>query len=611
MVELRQQLKPEVKNLTALGISNGSQPLVLWKNRQYVANRRRYVPGGMERLCPDDLTSGTPAARELAVPTDAAKRRQCEPSYTRFCSTFPDAFLISERARVYLDPKEEKQNAGRLLSAGFHSMTGYFRDDGPLYELILDADGQHELDQLWEEFDFITGAPMRQYASFLWFERAESKFVRGPEFDFVRAEDKDAASEEKIKRLATVYLDKAKKNKPSETALQAIKDHFAIISAQIRRVEQGRLAAEPTHVAALQTLAERAYRRPLSHAERDGIAAFYRSLRAADGLSHEAAVRDTLVSVLMSPHFCYRVDLPGTGERIRPLSNYSLASRLSYFLWSSMPDEKLLAHAAKGDLRRPEVLTAEAKRMLRDDRVRGLATEFAANWLDFRRFEEHNSVDRGRFKTFDDDLRRAMFEEPIRFFIDMVQNNRAIHELIDGNYTFVNAPLARHYGMPAPRFGNDGWARVDDARQYGRGGLLAMAVFLTKNSPGLRTSPVKRGYWVVRRLLGENIPAPPASVPELPSDESKLGSLTLRETLVRHRADKSCATCHARFDSIGLAYEGYGPIGESRTIDLGGKPVDVRATFPGGDDGNGIDGLRTYLDERGAPSLSTTCAASC
>jgi hypothetical protein len=235
--------------------------------------------------------------------------------------------------------------------------------------------------------------------------------------------------------------------------------------------------------------------------------------------------------------------------------------------------------------------------MLRDDRVRGLATEFAGNWLDFRRFEEHNGVDRQRFNTFDDELRRSMFEEPVRFFIDVVRNDRSILEFIDARHTFVNPALARHYGMPEPGRGPDGWVRVDDARRFGRGGLLTMAVFLTKNAPGLRTSPVKRGYWVVRRLLGENIPPPPANVPELPGDEAELGDLTLRETLARHRADASCAGCHARFDGIGLAFEGYGPVGEARTRDLGGRPVDTRATFPGGQEGAGVDGLLEYLEK--------------
>jgi hypothetical protein len=297
----------------------------------------------------------------------------------------------------------------------------------------------------------------------------------------------------------------------------------------------------------------------------------------------------------MSPYFCYRVDLPSGGAGVRPLSDYDLASRLSYFLWSSMPDAELLALASSGELHRPEVLAAQARRMLRDGRVRGLATEFAGNWLDFRRFEEHNSVDRGKFPQFDDALRRSMFEEPIRFFLDVVQNDRSVHEFLDGKHTFVNAPLARHYEMPAPPGGADEWERVDDATQFGRGGLLPMAVFLTKNAPGLRTSPVKRGYWVVRRLLGENIPPPPPNVPELPSDEAKLGDLTLRQALARHREDKACAGCHERFDGLGLAFEGYGPVGERRELDLGGRKVQTLAEFPGGGEGDGVDGLRAYL----------------
>ncbi len=302
--------------------------------------------------------------------------------------------------------------------------------------------------------------------------------------------------------------------------------------------------------------------------------------------------------MLMSANFCYRVDLTGGSPGVRPLSEYDLASRLSYFLWASMPDRELLAHAAAGDLHEPVVLTAQARRMLRDDRVRGLATEFGGNWLDFRRFEEHNSVDRGRFPAFDDELRRSMFEEPIRFFVDLVREGRPVAQFLDGRHTFVNRALARHYGMPLPPGGPDNWVQVDDATRYGRGGLLPMAVFLTRNSPGLRTSPVKRGYWVVRRLLGDDIPAPPANVPDLPDDEAKLGERTLREALARHRADKACAGCHERFDAIGLAFEGYGPVGESRTLDLGGRPVDTRASFPRGGEGVGVSGLRAYLESR-------------
>jgi hypothetical protein len=235
--------------------------------------------------------------------------------------------------------------------------------------------------------------------------------------------------------------------------------------------------------------------------------------------------------------------------------------------------------------------------MLQDDRVRRLATEFGGNWLDFRRFEEHNAVDRERFNTFNNELREAMFEEPIRFFVDVVRRDRPVLDFLNGRDTFVNPALAKHYGMVDVGFRTNEWSHVEDARRYGRGGLLPMSVFLTKNAPGLRTSPVKRGYWVVRRLLGEQIPPPPPKVPELPSDERELGNLTLRQVLDRHREDKSCAGCHARFDGIGLAFEGYGPVGEQRVRDLGGRLVDTHASFPGGDEGSGIEGLRRYLNE--------------
>jgi hypothetical protein len=282
---------------------------------------------------------------------------------------------------------------------------------------------------------------------------------------------------------------------------------------------------------------------------------------------------------------------------VRPLSDQALASRLSYFLWASLPDQTLLDLAARGTLHRPEVLAAQARRMLKDARARRLATEFVGNWLDFRRFEQHNGVDRQRFPAFDNDLRAAMFEEPIRYALDVIHRDRPVLDFLYGQDTFVNPPLARHYGMPAVDGGLDHWVRVDRAGQYGRGGLLPMSVFLTANSPGLRTSPVKRGYWVVRRLLGERIPPPPANVPELPHDEAKLGDLTLRQVLERHRADQACAGCHARFDAFGLVFEGYGPVGERRAHDFGGRPVETQAVFPDGTEATGLDGLVRYVRE--------------
>jgi hypothetical protein len=180
----------------------------------------------------------------------------------------------------------------------------------------------------------------------------------------------------------------------------------------------------------------------------------------------------------------------------------------------------------------------------------------------------------------------------------VASQNRSVLDFLDADYTFVNPVLAKHYGITVPDGGPDDWTKVEGVHRYGRGGLLPMSVFLTKNSPGLRTSPVKRGYWVVRRILGEHIPAPPPEVPELPKDEAQLGEQTLPQLLARHRDHKACAGCHQRFDSMGLAFEGYGPIGERRTLDLGGRPIEDKVVFPNGNEGTGLDGLRRYLSEK-------------
>ncbi|MGZ0165147.1 MAG: DUF1592 domain-containing protein [Planctomycetales bacterium] len=605
VVRVRSKLRPKFDDLYIEGNHKGSQPFVLWKNRQYASHRRSLnravlsVSVGESKIQPTSDDSTTAAATvdtDLEVPVDPELRVRYEAAFEQFCSVFPDAFYISERSRDYVkESAKQDGEKGRLLSAGFHSMMGYFRDDRPLYDMILDEAGQEEIDSLWQELDFVVSAPTRQYVGFLWFERTDSRYMRDPHFDFARAENKAAASEEMIEKLAHLYLEKARVSGGTETPLQAIEYFFKEINEQIRWVEQARLKAESGHLAAVQEFATRAYRRDLTKAESDGLVSFYRLLRDDDGLSHEEAIQDTIVSVLMSPFFCYRVDLIGKGDGQRPLTDDELASRLSYFIWSSSPDAELLDVAASGRLTQRENLFAQVRRMLDDGRVRGLAAEFAGNWLDIRRFEEHNAVDRERFPQFTDELRQAMFEEPIRFFIDVAQHDRSVLEFLDADHTFVNAELARHYGLPDSGISKTEWRRVGRASDFGRGGLLPMSVFLTKNAPGLRTSPVKRGYWVVRRLLGERIPPPPPNVPELPDDESKLGELTLREALAKHREHASCAGCHERFDSIGLAFEGFGPVGERRDKDLGGRPVDANAVFPGGTEGQGVNDLRKYL----------------
>jgi hypothetical protein len=603
VVQLRRKLEPRFTPPMTKGLRGTAQPLLMWKNREYASHRRSFDPTVLqvegeklekvaEREPPPKAVASAAADEEDEAPVQAARRpgadddlkvpagqrARYEAAFARFASVFPDAFYISERGRNYLDKTKDK---GRLLSAGFHNLMGYFRDDQPLYELVLDRRGKAQLDELWREMDFVADTTARTFTQFY---LSESGLARGRE----KLKGAPAiTSEETLQAVLASYRERAA---GSEEAKKAVDDHFKIVSADIRWAEKARVDAEPVQLKALLDLAARAYRRPLAASDRDDLGGYYRELRD-HGLTHEEAMRDTLVAVLMSPDFCYRVDVVEPGGA-RALSDHALASRLSYFLWSSLPDQELHRHAVAGDLHKPAVLAAQARRMLKDPRARGLGTEFGGNWLDFRRFEQHNAVDRERFPAFTNELRQAMFEEPVRFIDDVVRNDRSILDFLYGKHTFVNPVLAKHYGMPIEK-GSD-WVRVEDARKYGRGGILPMAVFLTQNAPGLRTSPVKRGYWVVRRVLGEVIPPPPAVVPELPRDEAKL-ELPLREVLARHRQDPACAACHARFDAFGLAFEGYGPVGELRTKDLAGHPVDARAEFPGGAQGSGLEGLTKFV----------------
>ena len=573
-----------------------SQITAMHVNRQEVAHRRLLNPGAL--LSAD---AADPAAigydADVVVPAEPTARAAAIASLEKFCDLFPDAFLVTERTSPWL----AKNQTGRLLSAGFHSAMGYFRDDGPLYDLILDDAGRREIDELWRELDFISNAPARQLAGFVWFERTDSTMMLSSEFNHLRAEDQALSSDEKFSELRRLYDAKLAASMANADTRAMASQYFDELGAAIRWTATARAEAEPYHLQQLATFAERAYRRPLETAERDGVLAFYRELRRT-GLGHEDAMRDTVASVLVSPHVAYRVDAVRAaaaspiGDRpAAPLTDYSLASRLSYFLWSSMPDAELLAHAAAGNLHRPDVLRAQARRMMRDERISRLATEFGANWLGVRRFEEYNSVDRERFPAFSNELRRAFFEEPVRFLTALIRDDRPVTDLLFGDYTYVNRLLASHYGMPQPDGPADRWIRVENAGHYQRGGLLPMAVFLTQSSPGQRTSPVKRGYWVARNVLGQYIPAPPPNVPAIPSNEADLGNLTLAQTMARHRSDPSCASCHATFDFFGLAFEGYGPVGERRERDLGGRTVQPTTEFPDGVQRAGVSGILEYV----------------
>jgi hypothetical protein len=623
VVRMRKDTSLKFASPKVKGLNPATQPLMNWKNRAYATHRRDFdrealrVAGEPPPIAPivpvgkgglvgagangEDVNAQRAIAAQYESRMDnpdldvpAGQRATYEAAFAKFSAIFPDTFYVRERGRFYPDDSEDK---GRLLSAGFHNVMGYTRDDAPLSELLLDENGQKELEALWTEFEFVADYTARTYVEFFFNQSGEVQ-GNGRESGTLRPSDKEVTAEAVILGFKKTYLDKAMADDGSnEVAMQAIIDHFDRVNATIRGIERLRVESEPRQLDAFWKFAARAYRRPLTQPEHDDLLAFYHTLRDTNNLTHEEAMRDLIVNVLMSPYFCYRVEMGGRSAAVAgstPLTDFALASRLSYFLWSSMPDDELLARATAGDLRKEPVLIAQVRRMMKDPRARGLATEFGGNWLDFRRFDESNTVDRERFPEFSNELREAMFEEPIRFITDVIRNDRPVLDMLYGNYTFANAVLARHYGMPAVTGGADEWVRIDNAGEYQRGGLLPMAAFLTQNSPGLRTSPVKRGYWVARRVLGEVIPPPPPVVPELPKDEAKLDA-PLRQVLAQHRSNPACAGCHARFDTFGLTLEGYGPVGEARTKDLAGHEVDTQATFPGGSQGTGMAGLQTYI----------------
>lgn len=607
--KVRAKVEPRFINITAGAIGAAWQPLLIWKNTQYATHRRKFDPRQLQVegeplfhqrdiIEPEwenpfgpgktVLVENPPGDPDLLVP--AGQRPRYEAAWARFCSVFPDMFYKESRGRNYFITGKDE---GRYLSAGFHNVMGYFRDDQPLYELLLDKNQQQTLDRMWREMDFVANINIRTYIEFA------KLGTRGTRDDFKDGEPEVAAIEvaqiiapPRIAQLEADYLQMAKDATP--VALQAIKDYFRTTTQSISWVQQARRDAEPSHLQALYDFAARAYRRPLSPADGQDLENFYKDARQRYSLDHESAVREAVVLVLTSPKFSYRIDAVPPAPGLQPLTNYALASRLSYFLWSSMPDPELLRHAAAGNLQNPSILKAQAKRMLLDPRSRALALEFGANWLEIRDFEQISTVDRDRFPSFSDALRDAMFEEPLRFLLDVFRRNRPLPDLLFAPDTFVNPVLARHYGIPLPATAETEWTHIPDARPHHRGALLPMAAFLTKNAPGLRTSPVKRGFWVAKNLLGEQIPPPPPSVPELPADEAKM-DLPLPQMLQRHRDNPACSSCHARFDSFGLAYESFDPIGQLRTRDLAGRPVHSRVTFPNGVEGEGLPGMRQYI----------------
>ncbi len=481
--------------------------------------------------------AGLQPAQMVIVKDGSAARRRFEEAFAEMRDLFPPALCYTK-----IVPVDEVV-----------TLNLFYREDDQLKRLMLDGKQQAEIDRLWEELLFVAQEPLLLATAF-----------------------------EQLLQFATQDRpDKVEEFTPMQDAIQQRASQFS------RRMVE----LELVHVEAMVDFARRAFRRPLRAGESNELRGFYYGLRQQE-IEHEEAARLTLARVLVSPAFLYRIEEPAAGTQPQPVSSYELATRLSYFLWSSPPDNQLLRAAETGNLTRDETLRSESRRMLRDPKTRRLATEFAAQWLQIYDFDQHDEKSERHFPEFAA-LRGAMYEESVRFFSNLFQQDGSVLDIIDADYTYLNEDLARLYGIP--NVAGADWRRVDGVREYGRGGVLTQASVLTKQAGASRTSPILRGNWLSEVMLGERLPRPPKNVPTL-ADAPPEG-LTERALTERHSSDPACAKCHVRVDPFGFSLENFDAIGRFREKDAAGLAINADSMLKDGTKLSGLDGLRRYLLE--------------
>ena len=345
----------------------------------------------------------------------------------------------------------------------------------------------------------------------------------------------------------------------------------------------------------LSRMARLAYRRPVTKTDTDSLLKFFDQGRG-DGGTFDSGVQFALERMLVDPDFLLRViPDPAKAKGVYPLTDLELASRLSFFLWSSIPDDHLLTLAEKGELRQSAVLEREVRRMLADSRATdALVNNFAAQWLNLRRVDEV-VVDPDKYPNYDLSLLQAFQRETELFVGSTLREDRSVDELLNADYTFVNERLAQHYGIPG--VSGSRFRRVKLPNLEERGGLLAEGALLVTTSYPDRTSPVLRGKWLLNNIFGLPIPPPPPGVNQTLETTPGVLPPTMRERLAKHRTSASCNSCHAVIDPLGFALENYDVVGGWRTIDESGKPVDASGTTAGGESINGLSGLRHALLE--------------
>ena len=487
-----------------------------------------------------DAASGVAAGG--LVPALPVIARKDSTAWARFEKAFADVRDLFPKAVCY----------GRIVPVDeVVTLNLYYREDDHLRRLMLGDAEARELDRLWDELLFIAQEPL--------------------EFADVYEQLMGYASQDRS------YL--VNRFTPLQPAIAAYAEGF-----RERLVD-----VEPRQVDAVVALAGRAFRRPLEPQEEARLRTLYDTLRKKE-VVHKDAIRAVIATVLVSPDFLYKIETAGPGTEAKPVSDYELATRLSYFLWSSMPDAELLAAAESGRLDDPEVLKSEVRRMLAAPVARRLAEEFGTQWLHVHGFSSLDEKNAELSPTFAD-LRSDMEEETVRFLDDFFRNDRSILSLIDADHTFLNERLAKHYCVEGVT--GDAWRRVEGVRKHGRGSILCLATTLSTQAGASRTSPILRGNWLYETILGEKLPKPPKDVPLLA--ETVPTGLSERQLIAMHSENAACAKCHRRIDPFGFALEEFDAIGRLRTGDASGKPLDTKAVLPDGAMLDGQESVRAYL----------------
>lgn len=532
-------------------------------------------------VSPDETVASTGGYSALLADPDGASYRWLKPGIEEFARKLPE---ISHREPAPSDrdpiPAPVDGTYNSVERNHFHAKLKYHRDDRFLVAHLLDDDARRQLDQAW--VDLLTSFDYHD------------EFYRVVAQKFHLPADRRMASFD-AKWIASL---------PDEPQAAAPRAYVERLHDDYVAAHRALAAAEPQHIEQALQFAARAWRRPLSADERNRLRGFYASLRQSGETEHAAALRLLLARILVAPAFFYRSEAPSPAAA--PLSDWELASRLSYFLWSSIPDDELRQAAAAGRLREPTELANQARRMLRDARARRLAAEFFGQCFGFYRFDRHRGVDGGRFPEFTASLKQAMHDEAVSLFAHIVREDRPISEMLFADYTFADAELARHYGLPA----GDSLQPVkfEGAGRYHRGGLLRLGAVLTVTSAPLRTSPVKRGDWILRRVLGSPVPPPPADAGSIAADDVQADGRTLRERLESHRREPSCVNCHSRMDPLGFALEPYDAIGRWRERYRDEKPIDSSGVLADGEMISGPADLLDYLKRHERQFHETLCS---